>query len=131
MTMSEQHKEALAQGRQDGRAVRRYLEALEARRPRRGRPVDRNATEALLKSVQTELADTGNDSLTRLQLAQRRIDLQSRLDSLAGADIDLSQLENAFLKAAPTYSERKGLTYAAWRAAGVSSAVLRKAGIKR
>src|SRR5438067_1738803 len=35
--MSAQHKEALAVGREQGRAVRRYLEALEANRPKRGR----------------------------------------------------------------------------------------------
>ena len=36
-SMSEDHKTALAQGRSEGRAVRRYLEALEAHKPRRGR----------------------------------------------------------------------------------------------
>ena len=35
--MSDAHKEALAEGREQGRAVRRYLEALEANKPRRGR----------------------------------------------------------------------------------------------
>src|ERR1700689_982496 len=35
--MSQAHKEALAIGREEGRAVRRYLEALEAHRPKRGR----------------------------------------------------------------------------------------------
>jgi hypothetical protein len=35
--LSEDHKAALAEGRAQGRAVRRYLEALEAHRPRRGR----------------------------------------------------------------------------------------------
>ena len=36
-SMSDSHKEALATGREQGRAVRRYLEALEANKPRRGR----------------------------------------------------------------------------------------------
>ncbi len=35
--MSAEHKAALAKGREEGRAVRRYLEALEEQRPRRGR----------------------------------------------------------------------------------------------
>ena len=35
--MSAAHKEALAVGREEGRAVRRYLEALEAHKPKRGR----------------------------------------------------------------------------------------------
>ena len=35
--MSADHKAALAKGREEGRIVRRYLEALESNRPRRGR----------------------------------------------------------------------------------------------
>ena len=35
--MSDDHKAALAAGRNEGRAVRRYLEALEAHKPKRGR----------------------------------------------------------------------------------------------
>ena len=35
--MSDSHKAALAEGREQGRAVRRYLEALEAHKPKRGR----------------------------------------------------------------------------------------------
>ena len=35
--MSEAHKAALSEGRAQGRAVRRYLEALDAHKPKRGR----------------------------------------------------------------------------------------------
>lgn len=35
--MSDEHKAALAEGRDQGRAVRRYLDALEQHRPKRGR----------------------------------------------------------------------------------------------
>jgi hypothetical protein len=35
--MSKQHKAALAVGRAEGLAVRRYLDALEAHKPKRGR----------------------------------------------------------------------------------------------
>ena len=35
--MSDEHKAALAEGREQGRVVRRYLEALESSRPKRGR----------------------------------------------------------------------------------------------
>ena len=35
--MSDEHKAALAEGRNQGRAVRRYLEALDAHKPKRGR----------------------------------------------------------------------------------------------
>ena len=35
--MSNEHKQALAEGREQGRGVRLYLEALEKNRPKRGR----------------------------------------------------------------------------------------------
>ena len=35
--MTDEHKQALAEGRELGRAVRDYLEALEAHKPKRGR----------------------------------------------------------------------------------------------
>ncbi|MDQ1502388.1 MAG: hypothetical protein QOD57_115, partial [Actinomycetota bacterium] len=35
--MSDEHKQALAEGRDQGRGVRLYLEALEKNRPKRGR----------------------------------------------------------------------------------------------
>ena len=44
---------------------------------------------------------------------------------------DHSALEAAFVSYAAAYSERKGISYAAWREAGVSPTVLTKAGIRR
>ena len=35
--MSDEHKAALAEAREQGRVVRRYLETLESHRPKRGR----------------------------------------------------------------------------------------------
>lgn len=68
--------------------------------------------------------------LPRVHLAQERIELQAELSALAGAP-DLETLEDEFVTVAATYSERQGLTYAAWREAGVPPAVLRRAGIIR
>ena len=45
--------------------------------------------------------------------------------------VDLGQLEREFVNAARPYGARKGISYAAWRAAGVDAEVLRKAGITR
>jgi hypothetical protein len=45
--------------------------------------------------------------------------------------VDLAALEEGFMHAARGYGERKGLSYAAWRAAGVDATVLRRAGIPR
>ena len=126
--MSSEHKEALAQGREESRAVKRYLEALDANRPRRGRKRTPDSIGKQLASIEEKLGEA--DPLTRLKLLQDRIDLQREL---SGSDeqVDVEALEEDFVKVARAYGERKGIEYHAWRAAGVSAAVLQRAGITR
>ena len=126
--MSDTHKAALAEGREQGRAVRRYLEALEAHKPRRGRKRTPESMDKRLAAIEEKLPDA--DPLTRLQLVQERMDLQRQLEA-ADSSVDMQALEDEFVKAAPDYSRRKGITYAAWREAGVDPAVLRRAAIRR
>ena len=126
--MSAQHKEALALGREQGRAVRRYLEALEAHKPKRGRKRTPESIQRRLADIEARLANA--DPLSKLQLVQERMNLQNELASKS-AVVDLSALEKAFVKAASEYGRRKGISYAAWREAGVDAAVLRQAGIRR
>jgi uncharacterized protein YicC (UPF0701 family) len=126
--MSNQHKEALAVGREQGRAVRRYLEALEAHRPKRGRKRTPESMQKRLEAIEEKLQTA--DPLTRVQLIQERMDLNAELTSKQDA-VDLSELEAEFVAAARSYGERKGISYAAWREAGVDAAVLRRAGVAR
>jgi len=126
--MSDTHKAALAEGREQGRAVRRYLEALEAHKPRRGRKRTPESMQKRLETIEDKLPQA--DPLTRLQLVQERMDLQRQLEA-SDSTVDLQELEDEFVKAAPDYSRRKGITYAAWREAGIDPAVLRRAGIRR
>jgi hypothetical protein len=126
--MTSEHKEALARGRDESRAVRRYLEAVERNRPRRGRKRTAESIQRQLEGIEAKLADA--DALTRLNLLQSRVDLQAELASLADTE-DLTALEEAFVKAAKSYGERKGISYEVWREAGVDAAVLKRAGIGR
>ncbi|MDY7104610.1 MAG: hypothetical protein S0880_25780 [Actinomycetota bacterium] len=126
--LSEDHKAALAEGRAQGRAVRRYLEALEAHRPRRGRKRTVESMRKRLKRIEEEIQDA--DPLKRLQLVQERIDLDEEI-AAAENKVDLEALEREFVDAARSYSERKGISYAAWRELGVSAATLKRAGIGR
>ena len=71
------------------------------------------------------------DPLTRLHLAQERMDLEQELGTAGGNDEDLEELEAAFIEVAAAYGERKGLTYEAWRSIGVAPRVLKAAGIGR
>jgi uncharacterized protein YicC (UPF0701 family) len=127
-TMTTAHKRALAEGRELGRAVRKYLDALDQNRPRRGRKRTTESIKRRLDAISKQLADAS--PLQRLQLVQERMDLKSELDQL-GAKVDLSSLERDFAKVARDYSERKGISYAAWRELGVPADVLKRAGIGR
>lgn len=126
--MSDSHKAALAEGREQGRAVRRYLEALEAHRPKRGRKRTPESVQKRLASIDERLAEA--DALTRLHLVQERMNLENELSSTDNA-VDIQGLEDEFVVAAAPYGQRKGITYNAWRQAGVDPAVLRRAGIRR
>ena len=49
----------------------------------------------------------------------------------SGPAPDMVALERAFVKVARSYSTRKGISYAAWRALGVPASVLAKAKVAR
>lgn len=126
--MSDAHKAALAEGRAQGRAVRNYLEALEATKPKRGR---KRTPESITKRLARIEEEMGDASMTkRLDLVQERIDLQAELEAMDDTP-DLSALEADFVANAKGYGERKGISYAAWRELGVEPAVLKQAGISR
>jgi hypothetical protein len=126
--MSAEHKAKLAQGRNDSRAVRSYLEALDAYRPKRGRKRTPDSVKKRLDDVDAELAEA--DALSRLVLVQERMDLESELAAMDDK-VDLTEYEDAFVDAALRYSQSKGISYAAWREVGVAASVLKRAGITR
>jgi hypothetical protein len=126
--MSSQHKRALAAGREEGRAVRAYLEALEAHKPRRGRKRTEHGIRRRLNQIDAALPDA--DPLSRVHLSQERLDLESELGAASNA-ADMQTLENGFIAVARSYGDRKGLSYAAWRTVGVDANVLLRAGISR
>jgi hypothetical protein len=126
--MSDEHKAALAKGREQGRAVREYLTALEQER-KPGRKVDRGTVEKRISEVQQRI-DAEPDPSKRVELIQRRLDLEEQLVAMQ-EELDVDALEQGFVDAAAEYSERKGISYAAWREAGVPAAALKQAGIRR
>ena len=126
--MSAEHKAALARGRSEGKAVRDYLDALRANKPKRGRKRTPDSIKKRLSSIDSQLKDA--DPLSELRLVQERRDLEYELQSMESA-VDLSAIESSFVKVARSYSERQGISYAAWREVGVEASVLKKAGIGR
>jgi hypothetical protein len=126
--MTRAHKQALARGRDDSRAVSRYLEALEARKPRPGRPRTIQSVQTKLKAAETRVKRARG--VDRLLALQQRAELRAALAQRNGK-VDLATAEREFVKAARGYGERKGIAYATWREAGVAPSVLAKARIAR
>ncbi len=125
MPMSVEHKQALAQGRLQSRAIRAYLTALQDRKP--GRPVTRQSLERRIEALGVKIA-ASDDPLRRLDLIQSKLDAEGQLGKL-GDGVDFENLEAEFIAHAKAYSERKGINYPAWREMGVPAATLRSAGI--
>ncbi len=126
--MSEAHKEAMARGRRQSRAVKSYLEALERGR-RRGPKVTPEKLQARIEETATAIEDE-EDPVKRLQLIQDRMDDEQRLADMEEED-DLDDLEAGFVEVAADYGSRKGISYKAWRELGVPAATLRAAGVSR
>lgn len=127
MAMSKEHKQALARGREQARAIKLYLDSLQPKQ--RGRPKtvasQKSRVEALRKRSEAE-----PDPLKKVQLLQARLDAEEELSRLSGRG-DAAAAEREFIQNAAEYSARKAISYAAWREAGVPAAVLAKAGIRR
>ncbi|MCE2531823.1 MAG: hypothetical protein J4F44_05010, partial [Acidimicrobiia bacterium] len=69
------------------------------------------------------------DAVGRLHLIQERINLQKAIEA-AELNVDIDELESGFIDIAASYSERKGVSYQAWREVGVPPKVLQAAGIR-
>jgi hypothetical protein len=126
--VTKEHKAAMATGRAESRAVSNYLEAMAANKPRRGRKRTPESIKNRLEVIEAELDEA--DMLSRVNLVQERMNL---LEELGGMEekVDLSEFESEFVHVAASYSDRRGITYAAWREIGVTPEVLKKAGIGR
>jgi hypothetical protein len=126
--VSDAHKRAMATGRNESRAVRLYLEALDAHKPKRGRKRTPDSIRRRLATIEDSIPTA--DALDRVNLIQERMNLELELASLEAGD-ELPELEEAFVAAVAGYSERKGISYEAWRQSGVAASVLRRAGLTR
>ena len=126
--MTSEHKAALARGREHGRAVKNYLEALSANRPKRGRKRTAESINKRLQAIAEELETA--DPLNTLLLTQEQANLETELAQMEDR-FDISEYEAAFVEAAAEYSESKGITYGTWRKMGIEPTVLKAAGISR
>jgi len=127
--LSTSHKKALAEGRTLSATVSRYLAAINTPQ-RRGRKVSKATMVDRLATARAQAKTAVG--IDKLLAAQAVRDLQAKigqLDSVSGADI--KTLEADFVKVAKQFSQQRGISYGAWRDAGVSAQVLKRAGIAR
>lgn len=124
--MSKAHKKALANGRNEGRIIREYLEIVEATKPKRGR---RRTAESITKRLSVIAAELKSaDPVTKVRLIQERLNLRTELASMK-TKTEIAAAEARFVKVAKSFSQRNDITFDAWREFGVTPAVLKRAGI--
>ena len=126
--MSADHKQKLAQGRNESRVVSRYLEAVVAGKGKRGRKRTPESISLQITRIDKELEAAS--AIRKLELTQRRADLVLEKERLL-ARVDLTSVEKDFVKVAKSYAARNGISYASFRSLGVPADVLKKAGISR
>jgi hypothetical protein len=125
--MSTSHKNALANGRTEGRIIREYLEIVEATKPKRGRRRTPESITKRLAIIATELKTA--DPVTKVRLIQERLNLRNELAGMK-TKAEVGAAEVRFVKVARSFSVRNDITYDAWREFGVTPAVLKRAGIE-
>ncbi len=118
----------MAAGRVEGKAVRDYLEALRANKPKRGRKRTPDSIRRQIDAIAAKLAEA--DAVSELRLISERMHLETELANM-GTGVDITDLQAEFVKVAKRYGERNHITYAAWREVGVPASVLSAAGIGR
>ncbi|MCY4037745.1 MAG: hypothetical protein OXF64_09890 [bacterium] len=126
--VSEEVKTARALGQAQGRTVSRYLSALDQTKPKRGRQRSSEKMQARLSELPDEIAQA--KPLKRVHLIQELMDLEAEL-AAEEQTVDISSVESEFISIAAEYSNRKGISYAAWREVGVPASVLKAAGVAR
>lgn len=124
--MTDEHKAALAKGRRQARSVRDYLAALEGEKPtKEEESID---FDARMAEIDRKIAEQ-DDPAKRVVLIQERLDIERQREDVKELD-SFAELESAFVDVVREYSERKGISYKAWREAGVPAKTLREAGMK-
>lgn len=125
--LTEQHKQQMRIGRQQSAAVRHYLQAIAT--------VGGNVQDpaAQIERAKTKLSDLesgipNSNPIERLKLTQEVLNLKGRISKLSALN-EVTDAEGPFVECAKAFSDRFGITRAAWKAQGVPGEVLDKAGI--
>lgn len=129
--LSDEHKAALAAGRIQSRAVKAYLDALKKNKPKRGRKRTLESVKSSLEEATKKLEEGITDPIEELLTTQLVTDLERELTVLEQSDAsNIETLERDFVLHLRPYAISKGLTYETLRKVGVSTEVLKRAGLE-
>ena len=120
--LTTEHKEAMAAGRAEGRAVKAYLDALAEHRPRRGRQRTADSIRQRLTVITGELGSA--TSLSMLAETRRLLDQQPAITWFRGYDRLDPALGNDRVHLLSQAGVRQQLDYVDKPAAGTSQPVL-------
>ena len=121
-----EHKQLIADGREQAKIVGRYLDGLVVTKKKRGRQVTPEQLQERLAKIEGDLETA--KPIDRLNLLQQRKSLQAKLDTKA-PDVDMEALTAEFVKVGKGYAERKEIDRATFIEVGVPAEVLKLAGI--
>lgn len=107
--------------------VKEYLAYLATPKPR-GRLATPSQIQEQLTQV-SEAAASTEDPLKKMELIQRKLDLEQRLAETSDP-VSVEELEQQFVEVAREFADRKGFSYQAFRQLGVPPRVLKAAGFK-
>ncbi len=130
LVLTDEHKAALRRGREEAKIVKDYLTSLKQNRPKRGRRRTLSSIKKQIEIVNNKITSSDYDGTAQLKLIQQRIDLMNELDAKQKVSFH-DEAEMAFVAIAKSFSERQGISRAAWEGVGVPTRVLRAAGIKK
>jgi hypothetical protein len=128
--LSKSQKTKMQQALMEATIVRSYLEILRER-PGPGRRRSKETIELRISAIEVALEEAATmDTIRLLEITQEKLNLEAELEVVYETRAErLADAEERFIAVCASFTERKGLTYQAWRAVGVPAAVLKKAGI--
>lgn len=127
--ISDSYKEALINGRAENKIIRDYLVYTKANKPKRGRKRTAETITRQLDQISAMLKNGISDPVQDLKCHQQKLDLERDLQGIK-VQKSIKKLESDFIKIAASYSNRNGISRAAWLCMGVSDKVLKSAGVK-
>lgn len=125
--LSPEHKDALALGRKRSKIVNDYLTVIDSDKPKRGRKRTQESINKRLAAIDAELVSS--TMVKRLRLLTEAESLQKEQEKLVDNE-KIKELEDQFVEVAKEFDNGR-IPYPAWRALGVSTEVLDRAGITK